>query len=174
MRRHVHRLRRWRVPSCCESRCAFRGRHKIENNEHDYRMKKNGQRSASTSKRVNKKFNTIAHTFNNEPIYTCDRRILENVSCICVIHTRMVWMCACDITTLPASTATGAHNKQRRDEADRCSVQGQQNCVSPKKAFVPVPRSQFKWARFNTEKEVVLHSCSAYQRSVTFAFIWLL
>lgn len=38
----------------------------------------------------NKMFNAIARMFNTEPIYTCDRRILENVSCICVIHTRTV------------------------------------------------------------------------------------
>lgn len=50
-------------------------------------------------------------------------------------------MCACDIATPPARTAPGAHNKQRRDKADGCGVQGQQNCVLAEKGHVPLPPS---------------------------------
>lgn len=50
-------------------------------------------------------------------------------------------MCACDIATLPACTAAGAHNKRRRDKADGCGVQGQQNCVLAQKGRVPFPLS---------------------------------
>lgn len=42
-------------------------------------------------------------------------------------------MCACDIATLPACTATGAHNKERRDKADECRVQGQKNVSAVRK-----------------------------------------
>lgn len=120
---------------CAVFCCAFQGHRKIENDEHDYPIQKekkkcHAQRSASTSKQV------IARVLNAEPIYSCDRCILENAQLVSACF--LPGLCECVpvilqlyLHALRLELTTSKGETMRADVVFKGS----------KKRHVPLPRS---------------------------------